>query len=55
MVRDVFQVRGQVFFQKDGRICRIQLDHADPLANGLCLALASLLEPLHVAVNLGQI
>lgn len=55
MVRDVFQVRGQVFFQKDGRICRIQLDHADPLANGLSLALASLLEPLHVAVNLGQI
>ncbi len=55
MVRDVFQVRGQVFFHKDGRISHIQLDHADPLAEGLCRGLTSLLQPLQVAVNLGQI
>ena len=55
MVRDVFQVRGQVFFHKDGCISCIKLDHADPLAKGLSRGLASLLEPLQVAVYLGQI
>lgn len=55
MVRDVFHMRGLVRYDRDGRICKIILDAQDPLGPGLCAGLRAILEPLHVAVNLGEI
>jgi hypothetical protein len=55
MVRDVFQVSGLVFFQDENHLCQIKLNEADPLANGLCDGLRTLLAPLHVSVNLDEI
>jgi hypothetical protein len=55
MVRDLFHLSGLVHFRSDGRIERITLNQADPLAPGLCAGLSPLLVPLHVAVSLGEI
>jgi hypothetical protein len=55
MVRDVFHLSGLVHFRSDGSIERIMLHQADPFASGLCPGLLSLLAPLQVAVNLGEI
>jgi hypothetical protein len=54
LVRDVFQIHGRLVLDADGQIVRITLNHAAPLAARLVDALASLLVPLHIAVNLGE-
>jgi len=55
MVRDVFQYRGLVICNADGRLAQITLDQAEPLAKGICQGLQALLAPWHVAVILGEI
>lgn len=54
MVRDVFQIHGRLILDAAGQIVGIILNHAAPLAVRLVDALASLLVPLHIAVNLGE-
>ena len=55
MVRDVFHLRGLIYFRDDGSIERIILDQADPYGPGLCTGLRRLLVPLQVDVSLGEI
>jgi hypothetical protein len=54
MVRDVLQVSGRLVIDAHGHLVAIILNQAAPLAHRLVLALARLLAPAHVAVNLGQ-
>jgi hypothetical protein len=55
MVRDIFHLLGRIYYDEEGRICELVLNQLDPFAPGLCAGLQLLLQPLHVAVNLGQI
>jgi hypothetical protein len=55
MVRDVFHLAGVVHFHHDGRIKQIVLQQTDPFASSLCTGLRTLLAPLQVDVNLGEI
>ena len=54
MVRDVFQVRGQIVFDHRQSIAQIMLNPADPLAKGLAAGLFALLGSEHIAVTLGE-
>jgi hypothetical protein len=54
MVRDVFQVSGTLVVDGVGHLVAIILNQAAPLARGLVAALARLLAPAHIAVNLGE-
>jgi hypothetical protein len=55
MVRDVLQVSGTLVVDGMGHLVEIVLNQAVPLARGLAAALARLLAPAHIAVNLGEI
>jgi len=55
MVRDVFPICGLVHYDREDHIRKIVLNEWDPLAPPLCAGLQTLLAPLHVDVNLGQI
>jgi hypothetical protein len=55
MVRDVLQVSGRLVVDGMGHLVEIVLNQAAPLAPGLVAALARLLSPAHIAVNLGEI
>jgi len=54
MVRDVLQVSGTLIVDGMGHLVAIILNQAAPLVRGLVAALARLLAPAHIAVNLGQ-
>lgn len=54
MVRDMFQIQGRLIIDAAGRIVQIILSHAASLATRLVDALASLLVPIQIAVNLGE-
>ena len=54
MVRDVLQVNGTLIVDGMGHLVQIILNPAAPLVRGLVAALAWLLAPAHIAVNLGQ-
>lgn len=54
MVRDLFQIHGRLILDASGQIVQIVLNQAATLAARLVDALASLLGPLHIAVNLGE-
>jgi hypothetical protein len=53
-VRDVLRVSGVLVLDRDGRILRIILNAASPLAKRLRPALAALLLPESIEINLGQ-
>lgn len=55
MVRDVLQISGRLVVDEMGHLVAIILNQAAPLAVGLVAALAQLLAPAHIAVNLGEI
>jgi hypothetical protein len=55
MVRDILQVSGTLVVDEVGHLVAIVLNQAVPLARGLVAALARLLAPAHIAVNLGEI
>lgn len=55
MVRDVLQVSGRLVVDGMGHLLEVVLNQAVPLAPGLVAALARLLAPAHIAVNLGEI
>ena len=55
MVRDVLQVSGRLVVDGMGHLVEIVLNQAALLAPGLVAALAPLLAPAHIAVNLGEI
>jgi hypothetical protein len=55
MVRDVLQISGRLVVDEMGHLVAIILNQAAPLACGLVAALARLLAPAHIAVNLGEI
>jgi hypothetical protein len=54
MVRDVFRVSGTLVVDRLGHIVQIILNQAAPLVRGLVAALARLLVPAHIVVNLGE-
>jgi hypothetical protein len=55
IVRDLFHISGFVEFDPDDKIIRITLNQSSRLAALLCNALKFILDPLHIAVNLGEI
>jgi hypothetical protein len=54
MVRDIFHISGFVVHDGLGHISQIVLNQAAPLAQGVADGLRALLQPAHVAVNLGK-
>jgi hypothetical protein len=54
LVRDAFQIRGCIVLRR-GQIREITLDKKDPLAGLVGPALKTLLRPVNVAINLGEI
>jgi len=54
MVRDLFVIHGRLMLNANGQIVQIVLNQAAALAARLVDALALLLSPLHIAVNLGE-
>ena len=54
MVRDVFHVSGFVVLDAWGHVVQIVLNHAAPWAASLADALAALLAPHHIDVNLDE-
>jgi hypothetical protein len=54
MVRDVLQVSGTLVVDGVGHLVQIILNQAAPLTRGLVAALARLLAPAHIVVNLGE-
>ena len=54
LVRDVFQVGGQIVFDHRQRLSQMRLNPTDPLAKGLAPGLFALLGAEHVVVNLGE-
>lgn len=55
IVRDLFHISGLVEFDREDKIIRIILNQSSRLAALLCKALKFILEPLHIAVILGEI
>lgn len=55
IVRDLFHISGFVEFDPEDKIIRITLNQSSRLAALLCKALRFILEPLHIAVSLGEI
>jgi len=54
MVRDVLQISGRLVVDGRGHIVQIILNQAAPLVRGVVAALARLLAPAHIVVNLGE-
>jgi hypothetical protein len=54
MVRDLFVIHGRLILNASGQIVQIVLNQAAALAARFVDALALLLSPLHIAVNLGE-
>ncbi len=55
LARDVVTISGVVLLDPTtGRLCRLVLNVADPVAAGVTSALRALLAPAHVAVTLGE-
>ena len=55
IVRDLFHISGLVEFDREGMIIRITLNQSSRLAALLCKALRFILDPLHIALSLGEI
>lgn len=54
MVRDVFQISGFLVFDAQGRLVRIVLNQASPLASLLADSFRKLLAPMHVTLHLDE-
>jgi len=54
LVRDVCHMQGQIAIDQANRVREIVLNQAEPLANQLAVALATILAPQHIAVTSGE-
>ena len=54
LIRDVFQISGKIVFDAAARVTQIVLNEADSIARAAIDAFRALLQPLHVAIILGQ-